>query len=173
MPGAGPIARAVSCGLTRRKVQTLVIGLVLLVSTGACVLALALIADSGTPFDRAFAAQHGADVAATVDRAVATPGQLAAAARLPEVTAAAGPYPEAMISPLLGQGQSMTSLPPMTVAGRSGPGGPLDDLVIQQGRWAQRPGELVLSSDSDLGLPLGTRITVSGVPGTPRLIELA
>ncbi len=57
----------------------------------------------------------------------------------------------------------------MTVAGRGGPGGPLDDLVIQQGRWAQRPGELVLSSDSGPGVPLGTQVTVSGVPGTPRL----
>ncbi len=99
MPGAGPVARAVGGGLARRKVQTLVIGLVLLVSTGACVLALGLVVDSSAPFDKAFAAQHGADVVATVDRAVATPGQLAATARLPEVTAAAGPYPEAMISP--------------------------------------------------------------------------
>ena len=170
MPGTGPVARAVGGALTRRKVQTLVIGLVLLVSTGACVLALGLIVDSNAPFDRAFAAQHGADVVATVDRAVATPGQLAAAARLPEVTAAAGPYPEAMISPQVREpGQPAATLQPMTVAGRGGPGGPLDDLVIQQGRWAQRPGELVLSSDSGFGVPVGTQITVSGVPGTPRL----
>jgi putative ABC transport system permease protein len=170
MPGTGPVARAVAGGLARRKMQTLVIGLVLLVSTGACVLALGLVVDSSAPFDKAFAAQHGADVVATVDRAVATPGQLAATARLPEVTAAAGPYPEAMISPQVGgPGQGTATLRPMTVAGRGGPGGPLDDLVIQQGRWAQRPGELVLSSDYDSGVTLGTQITVSGVPGTPRL----
>ena len=170
MPGTGPVARAAGGGLTRRKVQTLVIGLVLLVSTGACVLALALVVDSSAPFDRAFAAQHGADVVATVDRAVATPGQLAATARLPEVTAAAGPYPEATISPQIGgPGQPAATLQPMTVAGRGGPGGPLDDLVIQQGRWAQRPGELVLSSDSGPAVPLGTQLTVGGVPGTPRL----
>src|ERR1700722_741469 len=116
MPGTGPVARAVGGGLTRRKVQTLVIGLVLLVSTGACVLALGLIVDSNAPFDRAFAAQHGADVVATVDQAVATPGQLAATARLPQVTAAAEPYPEAMISPQVRQpGQPAATLPPMTV----------------------------------------------------------
>ena len=170
MPGTGPVARAVGGGLTRRKVQTLVIGLVLLVSTGACVLALGLIVDSSAPFDRAFAAQHGADVVATVDRAVATPGQLAATARLPEVTAAAGPYPEATISSQIGgPGQPAATLQPMTVAGRGGPGGPLDDLVIQQGRWARRPDELVLSSDSGPAVPLGTQLTVGGVPGTPRL----
>src|ERR1700732_1720030 len=135
MPGAGPVARAVWGGLTRRKVQTLVIGLVLLVSTGACVLALGLVVDSSSPFDRAFAAQHGADVVATVDRAVATPGQLAATARLPEGAPAAGPYPGAPTTPgFQDPVQGRASPPPMTVAGRGTPGGPLDDLVIQQGR---------------------------------------
>ena len=56
----GPVARATAGGLARKRVQTIVIGLVLLVSTGACVLALALVADSSTPFDHAFAAQRGA-----------------------------------------------------------------------------------------------------------------
>jgi putative ABC transport system permease protein len=170
MPGAGPVARAVVGGLTRRKVQTLVTGLVLLVSTGACVLAIGLVVDSGAPFDRAFAAQHGADVVATVDGAVATPARLEATARLPEVTAAAGPYPEATISSQVpGSSQAAATLPPMTVAGRGGPGGPLDDLVVERGRWVRRPGELVLSSDSGVGVPLGTQITVIGVPGSPRL----
>jgi len=35
----GPVVRAAAGGLTRRRVQTIVIGLVLLVSTGASVLA--------------------------------------------------------------------------------------------------------------------------------------
>ena len=95
-----PVVRVVVGGLTRRKVQSLVIGLVLLVSTAACVLALALVtASSNAPFDAAFAAQHGADVVATVNPAAATPSQLAATAKLPEVTAMAGPYPAAMINP--------------------------------------------------------------------------
>jgi hypothetical protein len=58
MPGAGAVARVVAGGLTRRKVESLVIGLVLLVSTGACVLALALVADSSAPFDRADGLSH-------------------------------------------------------------------------------------------------------------------
>ena len=70
-------------GLTRRRVQTIVIGLVLLVSTGASVLALALVVDSTAPFDHAFAAQRGADVAVAVDAARATPAELAATTRLP------------------------------------------------------------------------------------------
>jgi len=168
--GTAPVARAVGGGLTRRKVQTLVIGLVLLVSTGACVLALGLIAASSAPFDKAFAAQRGADVVATVDQALASQKQLAAAARRPEVTAVAGPYPEATVSlEVHGPGQATASLPPMTLTGRGGPGGPLDDLTIQQGRWARRPGEIVLSADSGIGLPLGTQLTVTGVPGAPPL----
>ncbi len=88
----GPVARAARGGLTRRRVQTIVIGLVLLVSTGASVLALALVVDSSAPFDHAFTAQRGADVLAVIDPAKATTAQLAATRKLPGVTAAAGPF---------------------------------------------------------------------------------
>ena len=89
----GAVARAVRGGVSRRRVQTFIIGLVLLISVGASVLALALVADSRSPFDHAFAAQRGADVAATINTATATPAALAATARLGQVTAAAGPFP--------------------------------------------------------------------------------
>ena len=137
-------------GLTRRRVQTIVIGLVLLVSTGASVLALALVVDSSSPFDRAFAAQHGAHVVATVNPARATGAELAATKRLPEVTAAAGPFAEVTVTPRgrpAPGGSPTLTMPPMTLVGRASPGGPLDDLTLQSGHWAQRPGQLVLSSD--------------------------
>ena len=86
----GPVTRAAAGGLTRRRVQTIVIGLVLLVSTGACVLAVALVADSSTLFDHAFAVQRGAHVIAVVDPARATTADLAATRRLADVTAASG-----------------------------------------------------------------------------------
>ena len=75
--------------------QTVVIGLVLLISTAASTLALGLLVDSNAPFDHAFAAQHGSEVTAT---AQATTAQLAATAHLPGVTAAAGPFPETTIN---------------------------------------------------------------------------
>jgi putative ABC transport system permease protein len=166
------VARAVRGGLTRRTVQTIVIGLVLLVSTGACVLALGLVVDSNAPFDSAFAAQNGAHAVVTVDASTATRAELAATARVSGVTRAAGPFAEVTITPGLpgppGSAGQVTA-PPMTLAGRASPGGPLDDLILQQGRWAQRPGEVVLSSNSRFGLRLGARLTVAGVPGTPRL----
>ena len=166
---ARPVLRAVAGGVTRRKVQTFVIGLVLLASSSAAVLALALLVDSTAPFDHAFAAQHGAHVVATVDPAGATPGELAATRRLPEVTAAAGPFGEVTVA----LKQAGLPLPPTTLAGRASPGGPLDDLTLQSGHWAQRPGQMVLSSDPSPGtntsMPLGTRLTVTGVPGTRTL----
>ena len=166
-----PVGRAVRGGLTRKRVQTIVIGLVLLVSTGASVLALALAVDSSAPFDKSFSAQRGAHVMASIDSSRATSAQLAATARLPAVLAAAGPFAEATVLPDLPGPNG--SLPPLTLAGRPSAGGPVDDVTLQSGHWAQRPGELVLASnpasDVQLGLPLGTKITVTGVPGQPTL----
>ena len=57
-----PAVRAARGGLSGRRVQTMVIGLVLLISTAASTLALGLLVDSNAPFDHAFAAQHGSEV---------------------------------------------------------------------------------------------------------------
>jgi len=184
----GPVLRAMRGGLTRRRVQAVAIAVVLLVSTGASVLGLALAVDSNAPFDHAFAAQHGADVTATVDSRLATPAELAATRRLPQVTAAAGPFPEATVALELGSQAGCSNpspgnpcngaqtLPAMTLVGRASPGGPVDDVVLQSGHWAQRPGQVVLSStevypNGNLppGAGLGTELTATGVTGTPAL----
>ncbi len=180
---AGPVTRAARGGLTRRRVQTLVIGLVLLISTGASVLALAIVVDSNAPFDHAFTAQHGADVVATVDSAKATTAQLAATRRLPGVTAAAGPFAEATVTATMpsqpgcnpGPNNSCLiggPLPPITLAGRASPGGGVDDLTLQSGHWATRPGQVVLDgsgSGPQLGIPVGTTLTITSAPGKPTL----
>ncbi|HTZ92947.1 MAG TPA: FtsX-like permease family protein [Streptosporangiaceae bacterium] len=180
---AGPVARAARGGLTRRRVQTFVIGLVLLISTGASVLALAIVVDSNAPFDHAFTAQHGADVAATVNSARATTAQLAATKRLPEVTAAAGPFAEATVTatvpsqPGCNPGPDSSCLiggplPPITLAGRAAPGGGVDDLTLQSGHWATQPGQVVLDgsgSGPQLGVPVGTTLTIASAPGKPAL----
>src|SRR5579862_1757801 len=90
-----PAVRAARSGLSGRRVQAMVIGLVMLISTAACTLALGLLVDSNAPFDHAFAAQHGSEVTATVQASTA---RLAATAHLPGVTAAAGPFGEATIT---------------------------------------------------------------------------
>ena len=73
---SNPIVRAARGGLSGRRVQAVVIGLVVFCSTAAATLALGLLIDSSAPFNKAFAAQHGADVTATVNGA--SPAELAA-----------------------------------------------------------------------------------------------
>src|ERR1700728_2461803 len=182
-----PVLRAMRGGLTRRRVQAAVIGVVLLVSTAASVLGLALAVDSNAPFDHAFAAQRGADATATVDSAAASPRELAATRRLPQVSCAAGPCPEAAATRQLGGPSGCTpapgspcygaqTLPAMALVGRVSPGGPVDDVILRSGHWAQRPGQVVLSSaevypDGNLppGTGLGARLIATGVAGTPTL----
>jgi len=183
----GPVLRAMHGALTRRLLQAVVIAVVLLVATGASVLGLALAVDSNAPFDHAFAAQRGADVTATIGSA-ATPAELAATGRLPQVTAAAGPFPQATAT-LQVAGESSCSnptpgnpcngaqtLPGMALVGRASPGGPVDDVVLRSGHWADRPGQVVLSSaevypNGNLppGTGLGTELTATGVAATPTL----
>jgi putative ABC transport system permease protein len=171
---AGPAVRAARGGLSGRRVQAIVIGLVVLVSTAASTLALGLLVDSNAPFDHAFAARHGAEVTAT---SKASSAQLAATARLPGVTATAGPFPETtvtatmLVPPPPGQpGPSLTMQQQMTVVGRAAPGGPVDDLTLVSGHWATQPGQVVLLTDGQgAGVRIGTQVTVTGVPGSPRL----
>src|SRR5580692_6903161 len=79
-------------GLGGRRLQAIIIGLVVLISTAASTLALGMLADAHSPFDHAFAQQHGADLAFTVDTAHADAAQLANAAHVKGVIAVAGPF---------------------------------------------------------------------------------
>ena len=170
----GPVARAVRGAVTRRRVQTIVISLVVLVSSAASILALALLVDSSAPFDKSFAAQRGAHLAASIDPARVRPAQLAATTRLPGVTAASGPFGLVGVTARVpGPGGSAGFSLPVTLAGRATPGAPVDDITLESGHWARRPGQLVLASnpasDTQLSLPLGSKITVAGLPGRPAL----
>ena len=173
---AGPVVRAARGGLSGRRVQTMVIGLVLLISTAASTLALGLLVDSNAPFDKAFAAQHGSELTAT---AQVSTTQLAATAKLPGVTAVAGPFPETTVSATIpvtsppgqqgpsGGGIFQTQL---TVVGRASPGGPVDDLTLVSGHWPTQPDQVVLNDARGPGEQLGAQITVTGVPGSPHLV---
>jgi len=166
-----PAVRAARGGLSGRRVQAMVIGLVLLVSTAASTLALGLLVDSNSPFDKAFAAQRGSEVTATVR---ATTAQLAATAHLPGVTAAAGPFPETTITanvpvtPPPGHPAAVATVP-LAVVGRPSAGGPVDDLTLESGHWPAQPDQIVLNNIRLPGEAIGTQITVTGVPGSPHL----
>ena len=167
-----PAVRAARGGLAGRRVQAVVIGLVVLASTAASTLALGMLVDSSAPFDHAFTAQHGAQVAAQVDTARASAARLAATTRLPEVTAASGPFPETTVTAAVSTpGAAGVLQVPVTLTGRASPGGPVDDLTLTSGRWAQTTGEVVWASSGQASglIQPGTQITLSGVPGSPRL----
>jgi putative ABC transport system permease protein len=162
---ARPVLRAASGGVTRHRAQTLVIFMVLLVSTASATLGLALLTAANGPFDRAFAAQRGADAAVAIDSGRVDDAQLAATGRAAGVTVAAGPFSAATVT-LTDQG---VSLPSSLLVGRASPGGPLDDLTLVSGHWPQRPDQIVLSEGVGFFPGPGTKMTVTTAPGKPQL----
>ncbi|TVZ79765.1 FtsX-like permease family protein [Streptomyces sp. BK340] len=162
--------KAARAAVRRRRLQTLVIWLVTLVSTGSIVVALGLVDAASAPFDHAFGKQRGPHVIAAFDPAGVSDAQLAHAARRPAVEAAAGPFRQASLD-LPRDAGNFGLGGEVTVVGRSGPGGPVDRVNVWAGRWPTRPGEIVLNRQSDwtaddLGkkvrLPSGRTLTIVG-----------
>src|SRR5215469_12718514 len=143
------VFRAARGGLGGRKLQAVIIGLVVLVATAASTLALGMLVDANSPFDHAFASQKGADVAVTVDTSVASAAQITAATKVKGVTAVAGPFASENVNAQVSMpGISGTISNPMNFVGRSSPGGPVDDLTLQQGHWATSDNQVVISSNA-------------------------
>ncbi|GGS12593.1 hypothetical protein Snoj_37700 [Streptomyces nojiriensis] len=155
--------RASRAAVRRRRLQTFVIGLVVLCSTTTVLLALALLDAASSPFDRAYAAQRGPHTVATFDTAKASPEQLARTARRPGVEAAAGPFEQRVLD--VPAGWLWMAGGSLTVVGRADPGGPVDRIELLEGHWATAPGEIVVGWNSG-GSPeprvLGTRLEVPG-----------
>jgi len=166
-----PAVKVAWSGLTGRFLQTLVIALVVLASTAASTLALGMIVDTNAPFDHAFTKDHGAQVAVAADTSTVSAAQLAATTRLPGVTAAAGPFAVTQVTAHLSlPGAAGTLEQQLVLIGRASPGGPVDDLAMDSGRWARTTGEVVWArGPASLPVGLGQKITVTGVPGSPRL----
>jgi putative ABC transport system permease protein len=143
------VLRAARGGLGGRRLQAIIICLVVLAAAAASTLALGMLADAHSPFDHAFAVQRGADETVTVNTSVASSAQLAATARLADVTAAAGPFPETTVTAQLAMpGISGSELVPLQVTGRASPGGPVDDLTLIAGHWPSSDNQIVLSEDA-------------------------
>ncbi|MEV8426806.1 ABC transporter permease [Streptomyces niveus] len=158
------LGRVVRSGVGRRRVQTLVIGLATLMAVTASVLAGSLLVASSGPFDDAFARQRGAHLNAQLDAGRATVAQLSASGETAGVSAASGPFGTVSVAPRHGA----MPLPPLTVVGRDTPEGPVDELTLTTGSWAERPGEIVLSAGGGQA-PLGTRLDFPELPGAPSL----
>ncbi len=167
--------------IRRRTLQSVIIALVILLSSGAATLALSLLVESNAPYDRAFAAANGAHLTLTFAGDQVGAAQLRATASVHGVMAVAGPWPEVSArlstdgATPLGQGGTGGSGPSdlgiFTIVGRDRPDAPVDRLTIESGRWARAVGELVLSrrmADST-GLGVGDRVQASDGAGHPWL----
>ena len=173
-PGAGNwlgVVRTASGGMLRHKVQAVVIVAVLAIATASATLGLALLNANNSPFTKAFAAQHGADATVTANPGKASAAQLAASAHAAGVTAMAGPF-DVTTLPLEFAGEPWGQT---TLVGRADPGGPVDDVVLNAGHWADGPGQVVLAGDPAPGGPgnggpvLGSTFTATSLPGKPVL----
>ena len=162
------LGRVVRSGVGRRRVQTVVIALATMMAVTAAVLGGTLVVASSGPFDRAFAQQHGAHLTAQFDAGKVTAEQLSASAHAAGVTATAGPFPTATVTPR--DAATDEDLSPMTVAGRGNPDAGVDDVKLAQGSWATGPGQIVLSADYPVGpSPLGKVLLFPELPGQATL----
>jgi len=67
-------------------------------------------------------------------------------------------------------GAPVQDLPPLTLVGRTTPGGPVDDITLEAGHWPQRPGQIVMEANTDgFGAGIGDIVIVTSAPGKPRL----
>ena len=129
--------QAAWAAVRRRKLQTIVIGVVVCAASATLVMALGLLDAAAAPFDRAFAAQQGAHLSAAFDQEKVTEAELKRAA---EGADSIGPFPQTTVD----TSSSDVFLGSLTVVGRSDPGGAVDRVSVWQGRWATNPGEIVL-----------------------------
>jgi putative ABC transport system permease protein len=161
------LTRVVRSGVGRRRVQTIVIGLVVMIAVTSAVLGGSLMVASQGPFDRAFKQQQGAHLTAQFNAGTVTEAQLAASASAAGVAASAGPFPSAQFELT---GPMGNPVPPLNVVGRADAGGAVDQVIIVEGRWATGPGEIVLATGGRLRLPpklIGQQWKVTGAPGSP------
>ncbi|MGC0335548.1 ABC transporter permease [Streptomyces sp. SLBN-8D4] len=156
----GPLVRVVRSGVGRRRVQTVVIAIATMMAVAAAVVAGSLMVVSNAPFDHAFAEQNGPHVTAEFDPAKVSAERLGDTGKLDGVTASAGPYPTTILRATDSSGRRP---PAMTLVGRTGPHADVDDLDLTSGRWARKPGEIVLSSSYEgPAFTVGDTLTASG-----------
>ncbi|MFI6093097.1 ABC transporter permease [Streptomyces sp. NPDC051218] len=164
---ACPLSRVVRSGVSRRRVQTVVIAIATMMAVASAVVAGSLMVAAAAPFDRAFTKQRGAHITAQFDPAEVSTAKLAATGNLDGVTASAGPYSSTAFRPV---DQTGFRLPTLTLVGRSGAGGAVDRVELKSGRWVQRPGEIVLSTSFEgPGTEIGSTLRTSGTANAQAL----
>ena len=152
--------------LRRRRLQSAVVLVIVFLASGTATLALTLMAQNSSPYDRAFQTQHGAHLIVWFDATLVTRQQAAATGSLVGASAVGGPWSQSNITYGLGTAKQSTNL-----LARDDPGGPVSQLRVVAGRWASGPGEIVLTrSFADAyGLRVGDTVRDVALAARPRL----
>ncbi|MBT3162877.1 FtsX-like permease family protein [Streptomyces sp. Vc74B-19] len=165
--GTSAPSRVVRSGVSRRRVQTVVIAIATMMAVASAVVAGSLMVAAVAPFDHAFTKQRGAHITAQFDPAKVSTAKLGATRKLDGVTASAGPYPSTAFRPV---DQTGFRLPTLTLVGRSGADGAVDRVELKSGRWVRMPGEIVLSTSFEgPGTEIGSTLRTSGAANAPAL----
>ncbi|MEU9471568.1 FtsX-like permease family protein [Streptomyces avermitilis] len=165
--GTGALGRVVRSAVGRRRVQTVVIAVATMMTVASAVVAGSLMVAAAAPFDHAFGKQQGAHITAQFDPAKASAAQLAETGTSAGVTASAGPYPSTAFRPV---DQAGFRLPALTLVGRSGPDGDVDRVDLKSGRWARKPGEIVLAASFEgPAIGIGATLKASDTTNAPTL----
>ncbi|GAB3847869.1 ABC transporter permease [Dactylosporangium cerinum] len=173
MSGVGRIVRAGG----RRRVQSVVMALTTCLAVSASVLAAGLLVASQAPFDKGFAKQQGAHLAAAFDAGLTTSAAVAATAGAAGATASAGPFRTVSLRPTTAEGPNVgggnrppagITLPPAALVGRADAGGSVDRLDLTDGRWVAATGEIVWAAGKG-PFVVGDKLTFKDAPGSPTL----
>jgi putative ABC transport system permease protein len=171
----GAVGTKVRADLRRRKLQSIIIAFVILLSSGAATLALSLLVESDAPYDHAFAQANGAHLTLTFAASNVSGAQLKRTVTAHGVTETAGPWPEAhtTISSSSPDGSGRTLGWSGPIVGRDRPDTRVDHLTIESGRWVRAPGEIVLSQQlaDQMGTGAGSDVTV-GDPSNGRSLTV-
>lgn len=159
------VLRKIVGDLRRRRLQTAVVAVIVLLASGTAALGLNLLAGASDPFQTAFERQHGAHLTVFYLADRVPPAQLPATANLIGASQVGGPWPA--ISGTFEHGT--TKFGNLNLFGRSDPGGPVDDLRLTAGRWVNAPREIVLTRSfaEQQRLSLGDQLTNIGIPAKP------
>src|SRR5262245_32332507 len=161
------VLRKTLADVSRRKLQTAIVGIVVFLSTLTGVLALTLLVETDAPFDPAFEQEQGAQLYVSFDSSRATEEQVRATGSMSVVSAANGPW-RVMPASILFPGGRERVIP---VAGRSQAGGPAARIAVEAGRWVEATGEVVLSRQlaDETGLRVGDTMQAASDSPLPSL----
>ncbi|HEX9038621.1 MAG TPA: hypothetical protein VF808_16695, partial [Ktedonobacterales bacterium] len=124
-------------------------------------------AESSAPYTRAFEQYQGAHLTVVFSGSRVSTEQVLTTARLPEVTASAGPWETAQ-APVEFGGQKTV----VRIIARPDPGGPVDRLTLSAGRWVTQAGEIVLTHSfaQSIGARVGSHLSALSSADRPDLV---